>query len=131
MLADERLELGDDVGGVPELDVRRDPLLDGDEAKLVEPADLGLRPVLERELGERRAAPEVERLRGAARVARPAARSARPEQPLEAPRVDLVARHGEHVARRRVTRTSGPSAFRSATTAFCSDAVAVFGGSAP
>ena len=61
MLADERLELGDDVGRAAELDVGRDPLLDRDEAQLVEPADLGLRPVLERELGERRAAPERER----------------------------------------------------------------------
>ena len=63
MLADEGLELGDDVRAAPEVDVGRNPLLDRDEAKLLEPARLGLRPVLEGELGERRAAPEVERLR--------------------------------------------------------------------
>ena len=61
MLPDERLELRDDVGGAAELDVGRDPLLPGDEAELVEPPCLGLRPVLEGELGERRATPEVER----------------------------------------------------------------------
>ena len=61
MLDDERLELGDDVGRMAELDVGRDPLLDRDEPKLLEAPDLGLGPVLERELGERRAAPELER----------------------------------------------------------------------
>ena len=37
VLADERLELRDDVGRAPELDVGRDPLLDRDEPELVEP----------------------------------------------------------------------------------------------
>ncbi len=63
MLADEGLELGDDVGGAPEVDVRRKTLLDRHEAKLLEPARFGLCPVLEGELGKRRAAPQVERLR--------------------------------------------------------------------
>jgi hypothetical protein len=61
MLPDERLELRDDVGGAPELDIGRDPLLRGDQSELVEPSCLRLRPVLEGELGERRATPEVER----------------------------------------------------------------------
>ena len=52
---------GTTSAGAAELDVGRDPLLDRDEPELVEPPRLGLRPVLEGELGERRAAPEVER----------------------------------------------------------------------
>ena len=58
---DERLELADDVAVAAELEVGVDPLLDRDEAQLLEPADLRLRQVVERELGERRAAPERER----------------------------------------------------------------------
>ena len=37
MLDDERLELGDDVAGVAELDIGGDRLLERDEAKLIEP----------------------------------------------------------------------------------------------
>ena len=97
VLADERLELRDDVGRAPELDVGGDPLLDGDQPELVEAPGLGLRPLLESELGERRAAPEIER---AQEDAATLLRSARPrvgEQLLEAPRVDLLRRDREHV----------------------------------
>ena len=44
-----------------ELEVRLDPLFFRDEPQLLEPPDLGLREVLERELGQRRTAPELER----------------------------------------------------------------------
>ena len=99
VLADQRLELGDDVGRVPELDVRRDPLLDGDESQLVEPADLALRPVLEGELGQRRAAPEREGLHEQ-RASFLRCRTPRvAQEPLEAMHVDLVTRHGEQVPR--------------------------------
>ena len=60
VLPDERLELRDDVGGAPELDVGREPLLDRGQPELVEAPGLALRPLVEGELGERRAAPEVE-----------------------------------------------------------------------
>ena len=61
MLADERLELADDVAVSAELEVGVDPLLERDEPQLLEPADLRLREVVERELRERRASPERER----------------------------------------------------------------------
>ena len=90
VLADEGLELGDDVRVTAQLDVRRDPLLVRDEAQLVQPADLGLRPVVERELGERRPAPERE---GAEEQRAALVRGGAPrvcEQLLEPPRVDLL-----------------------------------------
>jgi hypothetical protein len=58
MRADERVELPDDVTVSAELEIRLDPLLDGDHAQLLEPAGLGLRELLEREVGESRATPE-------------------------------------------------------------------------
>ena len=91
MLPDERLKLRDDVGRVTELDVRRDPFFDRDEAELVESADLVLRPPLERELGERRAAPEFQRpqeQRASLLWGRP---TCVPQQLLEALGVDLIA----------------------------------------
>ena len=61
MIPDECLELADDVAVAAELEVGIDPLPVGDQAKLVEPADLGLCEIVERELRERRPAPERER----------------------------------------------------------------------
>ena len=98
MLADERLKLGDDVGGVTELDVGLDPLLERDEPELAQPPGLRLRPLLERELGQRGAAPELERApekrpslgpRGTPRVG---------EELLEAVRVDLLSSDLQDVA---------------------------------
>ena len=78
VLADERLELRDDVGRPPELDVGGDPLVTGDQPELVEAPGLTLRPFLEGELGERRAAPEFERVQeDAATLLRSAAPSRR------------------------------------------------------
>ena len=93
LLPDERLELRHDVGRVTELDVGRDPLFDRDQAELVESADLVLRPLLERELRQRRAAPQFERPdeQGASLVRGRPARVA--QQPLEASGVDLLGRH--------------------------------------
>ena len=65
MLRDERLELADDVAVPPELEVGLDPLLERGDAKLLQPSDLGLRELLERELGERGPTPELERSRSA------------------------------------------------------------------
>src|SRR5215216_2462811 len=60
MLGDERLELGNDVGVAPELEVCLDPLLDREGPALFESSDLSLRERFEREIGERRTAPERE-----------------------------------------------------------------------
>ena len=62
MVAHEPLELADDVAVAAELEIGLDPLLDRDEPELLEPPDLGLCEVVERELGESRSAPERERL---------------------------------------------------------------------
>ena len=59
---DQRLELGDELGVAPEREIRLDPLLERDGAQLLEPRDLGLGERLVEEVGERRAAPERERL---------------------------------------------------------------------
>ena len=69
VVADERLELADHVAVAAELEVGVDPLLAGDEPQLLEASDLRLREVVERELGERRAAPELERRRSGAPAA--------------------------------------------------------------
>ena len=61
VLADERLELADELGGATELELRLDPLLDRRQAKLLEPRRLVLGERLVREVGERRAAPELKR----------------------------------------------------------------------
>ena len=62
MLADERLELDDELLVASELEIGLDPLLLGGEAELVEARDLGLREVRVSELRQRGAAPEGERL---------------------------------------------------------------------
>ena len=63
MLADERLELADEVPrGSPELELGVDPLLEHRQLQLLEPRDLALREGLVAELLERRAAPEVKRV---------------------------------------------------------------------
>ena len=61
MLGDEPLELSDDVAVAPELEIGVDALLEGDKSQLLESPDLRLREALERELGEHRPAPSVER----------------------------------------------------------------------
>ena len=61
MLADERLQLADDIAVAAEIQVSLDPLPVSDQAKFLEPADLGLREIVERELRERRPAPKRER----------------------------------------------------------------------
>src|SRR5206468_4197228 len=69
-------------------------------AELVETGDLRLRERLEREIRERRPAPERERLAQLAR-ARLGVRAARlRDEPLEPCEVELVLLHPEHVARR-------------------------------
>ena len=59
---DERLQLGDQVGLAAEREVGVEALLEGGQAHLLEPCDLRLRELLVREIRERRAAPQRERL---------------------------------------------------------------------
>ena len=62
MLTNERLELADELRAAAECKVGLDPLLERGEPELLETPDRGLRERLIRELGERRAAPQRERL---------------------------------------------------------------------
>ena len=61
MVRDERLELADERGVAAQLELGVDPLLDRREPELVEPRSLDLEARLVAEVGERRAAPELER----------------------------------------------------------------------
>ena len=74
VLGDQGLELADEMRVPTEREVCIDPVFDGDEPELLESGDLGTREVLEREVGERRPGPELERgakeVGGASRVAR-------------------------------------------------------------
>src|SRR5262249_39178716 len=62
MRGDECLELGDDIRVSAERDLRIHQPLDRSQPKLLESIDLGAREVVVREVGERRSAPESERL---------------------------------------------------------------------
>src|SRR4051794_39013164 len=79
------------------LELRVDPLLDGGEPQLLEPADLGRRERLEREVGQRVAPPESERVaqRGWATRRIEPARLA--DEPREAAEVDRICLDLEHV----------------------------------
>ena len=61
VLGDEPLELADDVAVATELEIGVDPLRERGEAELVQPPDLRLREVLERELARARSPPQLER----------------------------------------------------------------------
>ena len=97
----------------------------------LEPPGLGLRPVLERELGQRGAAPELERSHEQSSTLAEGRATRVREELLEAIRVDLIARDLKDVAGRARDEDIRAETLRSATTAFWSDAVAVFGGSPP
>ena len=62
MLLDQALELANELGVVRRVEVGLDPLFQRREAKLLEMSDMGLRERLEREVGERGAAPETQSL---------------------------------------------------------------------
>jgi Protein kinase domain len=98
MLADEGLELRDELGGAPECEVSVDASLERDEPQLLETKDLRLRERLVRDVGERRAAPESECLTensfgGFGR--RPLSLL---DQVLEAEQVELEGPDSDHVA---------------------------------
>ena len=130
VLGDQRLELGDEVGVGAERELGVDQILQRRRRELLEPRGLAKRERLEEQVGERRPAPERERL--AELSARSSPSALRPSaQPLEAQEVDLVGVGLEQVpARARVT-IPGPSARRSCETKFWSEARAVRGGARP
>ena len=90
MLADRGGELPDDVGVPTVGELALEPSFDRGQAQLLEPSDLALREVLEREVVERGSAPEGERLLVAVLV----------EQLAEAVQVELIRRDVQHVAGR-------------------------------
>ena len=99
---DQRLELTGELGPA-QVQVRVDSILERRQPKLVQASDLGLRESLEREVGERRPTPQLQRLskrlgrqRGSAGRQRAAAVFA---QVLEPPQVDRLPRNAQHVAR--------------------------------
>ena len=130
--ADERLELGDQLGVRAELEIGCDPLLEHAEPQILEPVDLGLRERLRLEVGERRAAPQVERLAEQRRLARPA-RADRASRTSRSNRVrsSWSASSSSTYPVGRVRSSPAPSSLRSCETAFCSDVIAVRGGCSP
>ena len=100
MLGCERFELRDEDGVPAEVELGLDPLLHRREAELVEAIGLRAGPRLVGEVGERRPAPQRERLAQRLGPCGRVERGGLGEQPLEPCRVDGVRRHVEHVARR-------------------------------
>ena len=98
VLGDEPFELADDVAVATELEIGVDALRKSGETELVQPPDLRLREVLERELRERRSPPQLERAHEmlASLLRREAARVR--ERALEPVRVDLLGRNAEDVS---------------------------------
>lgn len=101
---DEGFELGDEISLASEREVGVDPFLDGRQAQLLEPGDLLRRERLECEVGERRAAPQLQRLTkqhfGVACRAFGQGGSALRQHRGEVLRVELSGLESEHVARR-------------------------------
>jgi hypothetical protein len=100
MVTHETLQLADDVGVPAELQIGFDPFLARDEPHLLQASDLCLGEVVEGELGECRAAPQLERV---AQTLSPFVRRQPAhigEGSLEPARVDLLGADAEHVAGR-------------------------------
>ena len=62
LLADERFQLRDKLGGAADLQVGRDPVLESEQSTFLQPSRLELRERLVQEVGQGRPAPERERL---------------------------------------------------------------------
>ena len=99
MLADERLDLADQLCEATEREVGFDPPLERRQAELFEAESLRLRERFVREVGERRSAPEVESFAKPSRgqLGRRLLRLL--HQQLEAEHVELVRTDADHVAR--------------------------------
>ena len=101
VLRDERPQLADELRVEPALEVGRDALLERLEPGLLEPRDLRLAEALVSQVGERRSAPERERLaepgRGSGRVAAAQRLAPGGHPELEAVDVELARLDPEHV----------------------------------
>ena len=98
-----------DVTVAAEVEIGLDPLLVRDEPELLEPADLGLREVLERELGECGAAPQRQRLLDQRTPFLGICPSRISEENLEPSSVDLLGCDAEQYPGARVSSMSAPS----------------------
>ncbi len=104
----------------------------GDEAELLETADLRVRERLARQIGECRAAPEAESLAEEPRRVLRRCVLRVGDEPLEAEEVELVRLHPDQVAAALVSdQVLGASAFRSWETWYWSAFAAARGGCAP
>ena len=90
MLADERLDLADELRVAAEREVGLEPPLERLQAKLFETWGLGLRERLVGEVGKRRPAPEVESLAEALRRELGRRRPRLLDERFEAKQVELV-----------------------------------------
>src|SRR5918996_867874 len=102
LLAHERRQLGDERRVPTEGEVRLDPILERDQAQLLEARDVSLRERLVAKVGERRTAPEVEGLaepsrRGLGTPVRKRGASFL-EEPLEPVEIELLRIDTEQVA---------------------------------
>ena len=102
MLGDQGLELGDERGMATERQIGLDAVLERHQPLLLEPGDLVLREGLVSEVGQRRPAPQVQRLgqglRGAGRLAAVERRSPLGRHALEPVGVHLIGVGLEHIA---------------------------------
>jgi hypothetical protein len=97
---DERLELPGDLRVPARGEVGVDALLERREPQLLQPGDLRLRERLVGQVGERRPAPQAERLAQHPRGRAGIGAAGLGDQRLEARRVELRRVEAEHVARR-------------------------------
>jgi hypothetical protein len=100
VLGGQRVELRDQDSMPAELELGPDALLDRCESELLEPRGLGVRPRFVGQIGQRRAAPQRERLSQRRGALRRVQRSGVREQPLETLRVDRGRRDCQDIARR-------------------------------
>ena len=91
----EHLELGDELGVVPERQVGFDAPLEGAQPELFESSDLRLRERLVRQVGERGPSPEAERVTEQPRRELRLGPLRLLHQPLETMEVELVRAHAD------------------------------------
>jgi hypothetical protein len=131
MRGNERLELADQLALAAAFEVGVDPILEGGRMESFEPPDLRLGEGLEREVGQRRSAPQGQ---GLAELPRALLGTEGPgliEQLLEAKCVDAAALDTEQVAGRLRYDDVWAEQLPELERKFCSDVTAVRGGRSP